>query len=74
MNGKQGNMTLLGAIIGASVALLIGSTMISNGNYGINRVAYAQGNSSQPTPPLDQNVVWQGTISSSASKLPGHED
>lgn len=67
-------MTLIGAIIGASVALLISSTMISTGNFGINLVAYAQGNSSQPTPPLNQNVVWQGTISSSASKLPGHDD
>ena len=67
-------MTLIGAIIGASVALLISSTMISTGNFGINLVAYAQGNSSQPTLPLNQNVVWQGTISSSASKLPGHDD
>jgi hypothetical protein len=74
MNRKQGDMTLIGAIIGASVALLISSTMISTGNFGINLVAYAQGNSSQPTPPLNQNVVWQGTISSSASKLPGHDD
>jgi len=74
MNRKQGDMTLIGAIIGASVALLISSTMISTGNFGINLVAYAQGNSSQPTLPLNQNVVWQGTISSSASKLPGHDD
>ncbi|HEY7079097.1 MAG TPA: hypothetical protein VH500_05310 [Nitrososphaeraceae archaeon] len=74
MNRKQGDMTLIGAIIGASVALLISSTMISTGNFGINLVAYAQGNSSQPTPPLNQNVVWQGTISSSASKLAGHDD
>lgn len=51
-------MTVIGVIIGASVALLISSTMISTGNFGINLVAYAQGNSSQPTPPLNQNVVW----------------
>jgi hypothetical protein len=26
-----------------------------------------------PTPPLNQNVVWQGSVSSGPSQLPGHE-
>jgi hypothetical protein len=48
--------------------------MIATVNHVVNQVAYAQGSSSQPTPPLNQNVVWQGSVSASASKLPRHQD
>lgn len=56
------------------MALLILSTMVTTGTYFPNQVALAQGASGRPTPPLNQSVIWQGIVSSSASKLPGHEN
>jgi hypothetical protein len=71
---RPSNMLLAAVIMTASMALLIISTTIATVNLVVNQVAYAQGSSGQPTPPLNQNVVWQGSVSSSASKLPGHQD
>lgn len=71
---KSRNMALAGVIITASMALLISSTTVITGTHFVNQVAFAQGGSGQPTPALNQNVVWQGSVSSSASKLPGHEN
>lgn len=67
-------MPLAAVVITASMPLLISSTTIATVNLVVNQVAYAQGSSGQPTPPLNKNVVWQGSVSSSASKLPGHQD
>ena len=50
---------LVAAPIAALIALLISSNTIMTGNQVMNhqQVAFAQGNTSQPTPPLNQNVV-----------------
>lgn len=58
----------------AAATFLIAAAIPANMQF-LHQIAFGQGTTTTPTiPSLNQNVVWQGTVSSASSQIPGHED